>query len=173
MTNLSLRRAGPGEELARALVGAATFLDAYIHDIPGPDLIPHCTRQHSRAAYRDFLTESDPRWAKLADTGIIEASWQGDQLVIRGLNQRELMQVNASQSAAQSISKPFSDGRAGRRVEKTLGKAVGSPLVSETTCYYCRHLRGQRCRNPESPLVGLQVTSDGTCGVFERSATSL
>lgn len=63
MTNFSLRRAGPGDEQALALVGAATFLDAYIHDIPGPDLITHCTRQHSRAAYRDFLTESDPRWA--------------------------------------------------------------------------------------------------------------
>ncbi len=85
--------------------------------------------------------ESDPRWMQLADTGVIEASWQGDQLVIRGLNQRELMQVTPKQARK-----------------------------NESTCYYCRHLRGQRCRNPESPLVGLQVTSDGTCGVFERSA---
>ncbi len=84
--------------------------------------------------------ESDPRWSQLADTGIVEASWQGDQLVIRGLNSRELMQVTPSASA-----------------------------VSTQTCYYCRHLRGQRCRNPDSPLVGLQVTSDGSCAVFERS----
>ena len=97
--------------------------------------------------------ESDPRWAKLADTGIVEASWQGDQLVIRGLGQRELMQVSANKSAS-----------------KSLRATIGSVYDSETTCYYCRHLRGQRCRNPESPLVGLQVTSDGTCGVFERSA---
>ncbi|MGC1218785.1 MAG: MBL fold metallo-hydrolase [Phormidesmis sp.] len=91
--------------------------------------------------------KSDPRWAKLADTGIVEASWQGDQLVVRGLDQRELMQVSANKSA---------------------GKVVGN-VAAEHTCYYCRHLRGQRCRNPESPLVGLQVTSDGTCAVFERS----
>ncbi|MEL6938358.1 MAG: MBL fold metallo-hydrolase [Cyanobacteria bacterium J06598_1] len=91
--------------------------------------------------------EGDPRWERLADTGIVEATWQGDQLVIRGLNQRELMQVGAS---------------------KSLGKVAGG-FDSETTCYYCRHLRGQRCRNPESPLVGLQVTSDGSCSVFERS----
>lgn len=84
--------------------------------------------------------ESDPRWMQLADTGVVEASWQGDQLVIRGLNQRELMQVTPNKTGN-----------------------------SELTCYYCRHLRGQRCRNPESPLVGLQVTSDGTCSVFERS----
>ncbi|MEM9149926.1 MAG: MBL fold metallo-hydrolase [Cyanobacteria bacterium P01_F01_bin.3] len=84
--------------------------------------------------------ESDPRWRKLADTGVVEASWQGDQLIIRGLNQRELMQITPNK-----------------------------PGDSESTCYYCRHLRGQRCRNPDSPLVGLQVTSDGSCAVFERS----
>lgn len=88
--------------------------------------------------------EADPRWRQLADTGIIEASWQGDQLVIRGVNQQELMQVKPREALAQT-----------------------------QTCYYCRHLRGQRCRNPESPLVGLQVTSEGTCGAFERSGRAL
>ena len=88
--------------------------------------------------------ESDPRWSQLADTGIVEASWQGDQLVIRGLNSRELMQVTPR-----------------------------DPAAAAQTCYYCRHLRGQRCRNPDSPLVGLQVTSDGSCSVFERSTRSL
>ncbi|MFK8182200.1 MAG: MBL fold metallo-hydrolase [Phormidesmis sp.] len=88
--------------------------------------------------------ENDPRWAQLADTGIVEASWQGEQLVVRGLSQQELMQV-----------KPRNPEAAGQ------------------TCYSCRHLRGQRCRNPESPLVGLQVTSDGSCSVFEKSSQRL
>ncbi|MGC1305592.1 MAG: MBL fold metallo-hydrolase [Phormidesmis sp.] len=88
--------------------------------------------------------ESDPRWAQLADTGIVEAAWQGDQLIIRGLNQRELMRI-----------------------------APTGPLAAEHTCYHCRHLRGQRCRNPESPLVGLQVTSEGSCDAFERSVRTL
>ncbi len=87
--------------------------------------------------------ENDSRWIQLADTGLIEATWQGDQLVIRGLNSQELMQVTPRGGAE-----------------------------AAQTCYYCRHLRGQRCRNPESPLVGLQVTSDGTCGAFERSSQS-
>jgi len=91
--------------------------------------------------------ESDPRWARLADTGIVEASWQGDELVIRGLNQRELMQVAPKDRVRGGVTE----------------------TKAEHTCYYCRHLRGQRCRNSESPLVGLQVTSDGSCGVFERS----
>ncbi len=88
--------------------------------------------------------EGDPRWTQLADTGIVEATWQGNQLVIRGLNQRELMRTTPR-----------------------------DPMAAAQTCYYCRHLRGQRCRNPESPLVGLQVTSDGTCDAFERSVRSL
>lgn len=85
--------------------------------------------------------ENDPRWIQLADTGVVEACWQGDQLVIRGLNQQELMQVVPRGASAKA-----------------------------QTCYSCRHLRGQRCRNPESPLVGLQVTSDGSCDAFERSS---
>ncbi|MGB3297424.1 MAG: MBL fold metallo-hydrolase [Phormidesmis sp.] len=88
--------------------------------------------------------ESDPRWSQLADTGIVEANWQGEQLVIRGLNSRELMRV-----------------------------APRDADTSTQTCYHCRHLRGQRCRNPDSPLVGLQVTSDGSCAAFERSSRSL
>ncbi|NJM97655.1 MAG: MBL fold metallo-hydrolase [Phormidesmis sp. RL_2_1] len=96
--------------------------------------------------------ESDPRWNQLADTGIIEASWQGDHLVIRGLTQQELMRGTLRKASRSS----FTDS--------------GSTVQ---TCYYCRHLRGQRCRNPDSPLVGLQVTSDGTCAVFERSSSIL
>ena len=87
--------------------------------------------------------ENDVRWAQLADTGIVEASWQGDQLMIRGLNQKELMKV--------------------------VPRDAEDPTDTAQTCYHCRHLRGQRCRNPESPLVGLQVTSDGSCDAFERS----
>ncbi|PZO15018.1 MAG: hypothetical protein DCF25_14275 [Leptolyngbya foveolarum] len=87
--------------------------------------------------------ENDVRWAQLADTGIVEATWQGNQLVIRGLNQKELMKVGPRPKRAS--------------------------VETDQTCYHCRHLRGQRCRNPESPLVGLPVTSDGSCGAFERS----
>ncbi|MEL7355184.1 MAG: MBL fold metallo-hydrolase [Cyanobacteria bacterium J06560_6] len=101
--------------------------------------------------------EGDPRWVQLADTGIVEASWQGDQLVIRGLTQKELMLLPPKKRVNPAA------------VNEDNSLARGEVLGPPSTCYYCRHLRGQRCRNPESPLVGLQVTSDGSCAVFERS----
>ncbi|MEM9739668.1 MAG: GNAT family N-acetyltransferase [Pseudomonadota bacterium] len=63
MVDFTLRRAEPGDEHALALVGAATFLDAFIHDISGPDLVAHCARQHSVAIYAGYLSKTDPRWA--------------------------------------------------------------------------------------------------------------
>lgn len=34
---------------------------------------------------------TDPRWRSLADTGLVQARWQGDDLVIRGISQRDLL----------------------------------------------------------------------------------
>nr|WP_305082360.1 MBL fold metallo-hydrolase [Oculatella sp. LEGE 06141] len=83
---------------------------------------------------------SDPRWQTFADTGLIEARWQGDELVLRGLPQRELL----SQT----------------------GESV-TPLIE--CCENCLHYRGQRCWNQASPLFGFKVTPEGYCPVFEFS----
>lgn len=92
----------------------------------------------------DAIT-ADPRWRSLADTGLIEARWQGQDLVLRGLNQRELMN-------------PSSD-RPPPWIEGTLKEC----------CFNCRHFRGQRCWNPSSPLFNFKVTPEGYCPVFEPS----
>lgn len=85
---------------------------------------------------------SDPRWQNFADTGLVEARWQGEELVLRGLTQRELL----SQS----------------------GEAP-SPVTVEA-CETCLHYRGQRCWNQASPLFGFKVTPEGYCPVFEPAA---
>ncbi|MBW4520175.1 MAG: MBL fold metallo-hydrolase [Scytolyngbya sp. HA4215-MV1] len=84
---------------------------------------------------------SDPRWQNLADTGLVEARWQGQELVIRGLPQRELLRQR------------------------------GDLAISTTTacCGNCRHNRGQRCWNADSPLYNFKVTPDGYCPAFEFS----
>lgn len=86
----------------------------------------------------DAIT-ADPRWQHFADTGLVEAHWQGEELVLRGLTQRELLH---------------------QTVEST------SPIALES-CEHCLHCRGQRCWNQSSPLFGFKVTPDGYCPVFE------
>jgi Cft2 family RNA processing exonuclease len=82
---------------------------------------------------------ADPRWQDFADTGLVEARWQGEELVLRGLSQRELLSHASSTRIPMNID----------------------------CCGNCRHQRGQRCWNPASPLYGFKVTPEGYCPVFE------
>jgi Cft2 family RNA processing exonuclease/small nuclear ribonucleoprotein (snRNP)-like protein len=86
----------------------------------------------------DAIT-NDPRWSRFADTGLVEARWQGEELTLRGLSQRELL----SQS----------------NEVKRLG--------SIDCCSTCCHYKSQRCWNSASPLFGFKVTAEGHCPVFE------
>lgn len=88
----------------------------------------------------DAIT-ADPRWRQFADTGLIEARWQGEELVLRGLSQRELLNQSSDRYT----------------------------LSSADCCGTCIHQRGQRCWNPASPLYNFKVTLEGYCPAFERS----
>ncbi|MGK7943016.1 MAG: MBL fold metallo-hydrolase [Microcystaceae cyanobacterium] len=81
----------------------------------------------------------DPRWSQFADTGLLEARWQGEELVLRGISQKEL----ANQPT------------------------VSDQLLAIDCCQTCHHYRGSRCRNVLSPLNGYRVTPEGYCPVFE------
>lgn len=84
---------------------------------------------------------ADSRWQQLADTGIIQARWQGNDLVLKGVPQQEIL----------------------RRVTGHSGPGTAK------TCQHCRFLQNQFCRNPISPLGGFRVNPDGYCPVFEPS----
>ena len=83
---------------------------------------------------------ADPRWRQFADTGLIAARWQGEDLVLRGLSPRELLNQNSLRPNAGDVD----------------------------CCGNCRHQRGQRCWNPVAPLYNFKVTLDGYCPAFER-----
>jgi Cft2 family RNA processing exonuclease len=84
---------------------------------------------------------ADPRWEQLANTGIIEARWQGDELVIRGLAQKELLQKQ------------------------------DQPLdLERECCQNCQFCRSHRCYNSASPLHGFRVSPEGYCPAFEAIA---
>ena len=82
---------------------------------------------------------SDPRWHNFGDTGLVEARWQGEEIVIRGISQREILDRQQELNLAPDIN----------------------------CCGNCRYQRASRCGNVRSPLSGLKVTPDGFCPEFE------
>jgi GNAT superfamily N-acetyltransferase len=58
---LRLRRATADDADALALVGAATFLEAFTWMLPGEDILAHCTKNHSAESYRAALAKPETR----------------------------------------------------------------------------------------------------------------
>jgi GNAT superfamily N-acetyltransferase len=56
-----LRRATEEDAEALALVGAATFLEAFTWMLPGADILAHCVRNHTAEAYRAYLAKPETR----------------------------------------------------------------------------------------------------------------
>ena len=86
----------------------------------------------------------DPRWQRLADTGIVHVRWQGDELVLRGLSGREL--VNRDLLNRDRFS---------------------TTQLDIQNCGTCRYYRGQRCWNQTSPLQGFKVSPEGYCPHYD------
>ena len=83
----------------------------------------------------------DSRWKNLADTGIVQIRWQGDELVVRGVSQRELLTSNSEARISSDLD----------------------------CCNRCLHYNNQRCWNQFSPLYGFKVIPEGYCPVFESA----
>jgi ribosomal protein S18 acetylase RimI-like enzyme len=62
-----LRRATLDDAPALALVGSATFLEAFTWMLPGADIIAHCAKNHTAEAYRAALAQPRTR-ITLAET---------------------------------------------------------------------------------------------------------
>uniref|UniRef100_B8HVZ6 Beta-lactamase domain protein n=1 Tax=Cyanothece sp. (strain PCC 7425 / ATCC 29141) TaxID=395961 RepID=B8HVZ6_CYAP4 len=80
---------------------------------------------------------SDPRWQAFADTGLVNATWQGEDLVLRGLSPKELL------------------------VER-----FNPTITALECCATCQYYRGQRCWNTSSPLFEFKVSPDGYCPAY-------
>ena len=70
MSPITIRPASPGDEIALALVGQASFLEAFAGVLPGRDLMSHCLKQHAVEKYAAWL--QDPAtsvWLAEVDPG--------------------------------------------------------------------------------------------------------
>lgn len=61
LEHVRLRPATHDDAPALALIGAATFLEAFTWMLPGADIIAHCARHHTAEAYRHYLDHPDTR----------------------------------------------------------------------------------------------------------------
>ncbi len=65
-----IRTAGAEDADALALLGQATFLEAYAGTLPREDITQHCAQQHSVARYRAWLLDPATRiWIAEAEHG--------------------------------------------------------------------------------------------------------
>lgn len=87
---------------------------------------------------------ANSRWQAFSDTGLVEARWQGEDLILRGLPQQELL------------------------LSRRNPLAINPDLKC---CANCQYYRGQRCWNPASPLSGFKVALEGYCPAFETINT--
>jgi ribosomal protein S18 acetylase RimI-like enzyme len=71
MSEFRIRRAGPDDAECLGHIGVATFIESYAQDIDGASMITHCSRQHTRAVYGQYLAEpASTLWiAEYAATG--------------------------------------------------------------------------------------------------------
>lgn len=83
--------------------------------------------------------QSDPRWNRLADTGVVQIRWQGDDLIVRGISQQSLLRQAAPPAAVAGTVQ---------------------------CCFRCVYWRQPRCTNPRSPLYGFPVAAEGYCPEF-------
>ena len=61
MEAVTLRRATVEDAAALALVGGATFLEAYTWMLPGADIVAFCAVQHTVELYARYLAKADTR----------------------------------------------------------------------------------------------------------------
>jgi len=58
---VTLRPATSADAPALALVGAATFLEAFTWMLPGADILTHCAKNHTAAAYLNYFAAPETR----------------------------------------------------------------------------------------------------------------
>lgn len=64
----TIRQASPDDANALALIGSATFLEAFAEVIEGRDIVAHGASAHSAEAYRKYLASGGAAW--LAETSL-------------------------------------------------------------------------------------------------------
>lgn len=82
----------------------------------------------------------DPHWDRFTETGLMRATWQGEDLLLQPVSQQNLLELRR-----QRVKQPGD------------------------CCSNCQFYQNQHCASPASPLSGLAVDPTGLCPQYQPS----
>jgi GNAT superfamily N-acetyltransferase len=159
-----LRLATINDTPALALVGAATFLEAFTWMLPGADIIAHCAKNHTAEAYRATLAKPDTRitlaetvasgapvgYAMLAAPDLPSFDVQPGDIELKRIYLFSRVRSRRNAPVLDATGKPIPDLNA--------GQALMSAAIAEAQSMGCRRL-----------LLGTNADNQRAIGFYRRN----
>lgn len=143
---VTLLLASHADAPALALVGAATFLEAFTWMLPGADIIAHCAKNHTAEAYREALTQPMTR-ITLAVTATGGSPVGYAMLTAPDLPDFDLRSGDIELKRIYLLSRfrsrhtaPVLDSSGRPTPDLSTGQALMNAAIAEATAMHCRRL---------------------------------
>jgi diamine N-acetyltransferase len=161
---IRLRLATIDDAPALALVGAATFLEAFTWMLPGADIIAHCEKNHTTEAYRAALAQLHTR-ITLAET-VASAAPVGYAMLVEpelpsfGLQPGdiELKRIYLLSRFRSRRTAPVLDSTGHPLADLSAGQALMNAAIAEAQSMGCRRL-----------LLGTNADNRRAIGFYRRN----
>lgn len=164
---VTLRLATPDDAQALALVGAATFLEAFTWMLPGADIIAHCAKNHTPDAYRAALAQPQTRitlaatatggspvgYAMLAAPDLPSFDVQPGDIELKRIYLLSRFRSRRTAPVLGSSGEPLADLSA--------GQALMNAAIAEASAMGCRRL-----------LLGTNADNQRAIGFYRRNGFS-
>lgn len=164
---VTLRLATPDDAPALALVGAATFLEAFTWMLPGADIIAHCAKNHTPDAYRAALAQPQTRitlavaatggspvgYAMLAEPELPSFGVQPGDIELKRIYLFSRFRSRRTAPVLDPSGKPIADLSA--------GQALMNAVIAEASAMGCHRL-----------LLGTNADNQRAIGFYRRNGFS-
>jgi len=161
---LRLRLATIDDAPALALVGAATFLEAFTWMLPGADIIAHCAKNHTAEAYRTALAQPHTRitlaetvtsgapvgYAMLCEPDLPSFDVQPDDIELKRIYLFSRFRSRRAAPVVDDAGHPIPDLNA--------GQALMNAAIAEAQSMGCRRL-----------LLGTNADNQRAIGFYRRN----
>jgi len=146
MSAIAIRRAGPADAAALALVAQATFLETFAGEIEGADILAHASNKCGEAYFTAWLAEGGALWLAEIEPGGAPVGYAGlcapDLPVTIEVSDVELRRIYA--------------------LSRFHGSGMGPALLAAA----CAHARAERARRM---LLGVKADNNRALSFYRRS----